>query len=386
MHPPAPSLVLFAPERGDARVAKRVRMLQDHGWQVTVFSFHRQRSENHHPSPWPFVDLGETRDRAYAHRLAAITRALGPVWRHRTALASADAVYAINTDNAVLALAGRIFARHKVPLFLEIADLQPPFTRDRMTSRLLRWVERRVLDRVACLVTTSPAFVREYFSPIQQYTGRLLILENKVYPSTNLAPPPPPPAGPPWRIGWFGALRCLTSWNAIVTLAKLHPESLQFVIRGYPTAIDTDTFRSQAAQSPAISFDGPFTYPDDLPALHHGLHFSWGFDFSDPTANSRWLLPNRLYESSLCHVPMIAAADTETGRRLTAAGTGPALAVTPTTLTQTLSTFFSSLTAEAWHAWHTALAAQPPDHCRGEADAHSLHDMLQIHRIKSSSG
>jgi succinoglycan biosynthesis protein ExoL len=205
---------------------------------------------------------------------------------------------------------------------------------------------------------------------LQKYAGRVFLLENKVYPSSGLRnrPPDPGPPGPPWNIGWFGALRCQASWEAIQALARRHPDSLRFVVRGYPTAIDLAKFFAQVGSLPNIEFGGAYRYPEDLPALHRGLHFVWGLDFSDPAANSRWLLPNRLYESSLFHVPLLAAAGTETGRRVAADDTGPVLALEAGSLADGLSDFFSTLTSEKWMAWRGALASRPPEAYLGEAD------------------
>jgi len=367
-------LVVFAHERTDARVIKRIRAFGDLGWQVTGFTFHRPRPGREDSAPFANIDLGETQDRAYGRRVLALVQALGILWRERALLRSASALYAVNTDNALLALAARVVAGRRLPLFLEIADIQPPFLGTGAKGRALRWIERRVLARTTCLVTTSPGFLREYFTPRQNYHGRVFLLENKVYPSAGLAEnrASAPAPGPPWRIGWFGALRCQASWDAIRELARRCPDTLQFTLRGYPTAIDQEAFFRQAKELPNIDFGGAYQYPSDLPAMHDRLHFVWGFDFSDATANSRWLLPNRLYESGLFQVPVLAAAGTETGRRVDAQGAGPALPVNAADLADGLSAFFSDLRAEPWRAWRAALASAPREAFAGEADYAAL--------------
>jgi succinoglycan biosynthesis protein ExoL len=374
----APQLMVFAHERTDARVTKRIRAFETLGWKVTGFTFHRPRPGRSDSARFTNIDLGETQDRAYARRLLALVRALGILWRERTRLRAASALYAVNTDNALLALATRLVVRRRLPVFLEIADIQPPFVGRGLKGRVLRWIERRVLAQTTCLVTTSPGFLRDYFTPQQGYRGPVFLLENKIYPSAGLsgqrAAPPAP--GPPWRIGWFGALRCQASWDAIRDLARRHPDTLHFMLRGYPTAIDPDTFLAQAGELPNIEFGGAYAYPDDLPSMHAGLHFVWGFDFSDATANSRWLLPNRLYESGFFHVPILAAADTETGRRVADDRVGPALMVDAPTLAGTVAEFFTSLTPEAWQSWHAALTVRPPETFVGEADYAALSTLM----------
>lgn len=379
------ALIVFAHERTDARVVKRLRAFADLGWAVTGFTFHRPRDGKDEPPPFPNVPLGETQDRAYARRALALLRALGILWRQRALLRAADALYAINADNALLALAARAIAGRRLPLFVEIADIQPPFVARGLKGRVFRWIERRVLDRAACLVTTSPGFVREYFTPLQRCRCRVFLLENKVYPSAGLAGqrPAAPAPGPPWRVGWFGALRCQRSWDIMRRLAARFPGSVEFIVRGYPTKISREAFFREAGALPNIHYGGAYRYPDDLPAMHGGLHFVWGFDFSDTTANSRWLLPNRLYESGLFGVPMLAEKGTETGRRIEETGAG--LALDGADVEEALAHLFSTRAAEIWPALQQRAAALDPAQFAGEADYAALSEMMAEATRKSPS-
>ena len=367
------SLALFAHERTDARTVKRLAAFRNLGWHTTGFTFHRMRPGliDREP-PVGNVHLGDTRDRAYGRRLVSLCKGLAILWRERATLRRADALYALNTDNALLAVAARAIASKDLPLFFEIGDIQPPFIGGGVSSRILRWIERRVLTRTTCLVTTSPAFEREYFRPIQGYRGDIFLLENKVYPSSGLveqrAAPPSP--GPPWHIGWFGALRCQRSWDTMRVLAARYPDRLRFVIRGYPTAIDADAFFEQVTAQPNVEFGGPYRYPDDLPSIHSELHFVWALDLSQLTANSRWLLPNRMYEGGLFHVPMLAARDTEVGRWVESQGVGAV--VDGERLEQDLDELVSKLTVEQWEAWQRRLASIPDAAFAGEADYAAL--------------
>jgi succinoglycan biosynthesis protein ExoL len=371
------SIILFAHERTDARVERRVRALTEHRWRVTGFTFHRPRPGRDNTPPFPNVHLGETRDRAYARRVLSLTRALGVLWRERALVRAADALYAVNTDNALLALAARLLSPKRPPVFLEIADIQPPFVSRGPAGRLLRWIERRVLARCACLVTTSPGFVRHYFGPLQHYAGPLFLLENKIFPSAGLAEErrAAPSPGPPWVIGWFGALRCRRSWEIMKRVAAALPDRVRFVLRGYPTALESDKFFREVAELPNIHFGGSYRYPGDLPEMHAGLHFVWALDFSDAGANSRWLLPNRVYESGLFHVPVLGATNTETGRWVEARGAGAT--IDSDAIEESLLAFVISLTPSRWSAMQKAAAAFPDTDFTGETDCASLSNRLQ---------
>jgi succinoglycan biosynthesis protein ExoL len=366
-------LAIFAQDQNDARVAKRIQALADRGWEVTGFTFHRPRADGNRQPQWENVELGPTHHRAYRHRFLALIKALPKVWRHRRRIAAARVLYAINFDNALLALAGRFVGRSKVSLVVEIADIQPAFMRPGVFAALLRWAERRVLRRCRCLVTTSPRYTREYFRPIQRYFGPVFLLENKVYPSNGLeaqstgAPAP----GPPWIIGYFGAFRCQRSLDIIKQVARALPDTVRFKLRGFPSSIDADRFHREIAEIGNIDFRGPYRYPDDLPELYDGVHFNWCFDFQD--VNARWLLPNRIYEGGLFRVPALAARDDETGAWTARHQSGWVFDPDPT---DSLIHFLRHLRPSRWIARQRACAGLPRHLFAGEADYDQLSEML----------
>ena len=108
---------------------------------------------------------------------------------NRERLGDCGVIYVVNTDNAAARAARPLLLGRRIPLVLELADIQPAMTGSGLVSKILRAIERAVLKRSALLVTTSPGFVREYFLPVQGYTGEIFLLENKVYPSRRLPAP-----------------------------------------------------------------------------------------------------------------------------------------------------------------------------------------------------
>ena len=50
-------------------------------------------------------------------------------------------------------------------------------------------------------------------------------------------------------------------------------------------------------------------YPDDLPNIYSKIEIIWSADFSDLSVNSKWLLPNRIYEAGLFSVPQLCFSD-----------------------------------------------------------------------------
>ncbi len=374
---PLSQIAFFAHERGDARVVKRIAALGDQGWKVLGFTFHRVREKADVPPAWENIHLGTTYNRRYLQRLWAFVRCIGVLWKERGRLGQCDVIYVVNTDNARLALLGRWFAGRRVPMVLELADVQPAMLGNGAKAKVFRAIERFVLRRISLLVTTSPGFVREYFQPIQHHEGGIFLLENKVYPSAGLpaANPAADPvsAGKPWVVGCFGAFRCRRSLMLMRALTEKLPGRIRFLLRGYPAGTITDEFHGLLEGVPGISFEGPYQYPGDLAGLYGSIDFNWAFDESDPNGNSAWLLPNRIYEGGCFSVPAIAAKETETGRWIDSRQAGWTFAEP---LEETLAAFFESLDPAAWHPVRSCCASRPREEFTGDADYANLSERL----------
>ena len=383
-----PIIACLAFERGDARVKKRVAALQAQGWRVKGYMFHRIRDKVDPPPFWENVELGITENRKYLKRAFVLLFSLRILRQHRAALREASVFYVVNTDNALLALAARVMARRPggpAPMVLELADVQPAMLGMGLRGKVMRAVERFVLRRTAMLVTTSPGFVKNYFTPLQRFTGPVFLLENKVYPSTGITAPDPSESDPtkpltpttrqparggkPWVVGLCGAFRCRRSIELMRELAAQFPDRLHFYLRGYPSGTDAAGIAALLEGLPNLEWGGAYQYPGDLADIYGRIDFNWTFDFADAGANSAWLLPNRIYEGGLSGCPALADAATETGRWVEDNAAGWTFAEP---FASTLASFLENLTESAWQEKQACCAQLPRDLTCGEADYTAL--------------
>src|SRR5205085_9534876 len=116
-----------------------------------------------------------------------------------------------------------------------------------------------------------------------------------------------PSAGPPWRIGWLGAIRCRRSLELLAELAARRPDLVEVRIHGRPARSEVGDLEGRIAGLPNMLFGGAYG-PADLPRLYGDVHFSWAVDFMEAGQNSDWLLPNRIYESGRYGAVPIALA------------------------------------------------------------------------------
>jgi hypothetical protein len=351
-------LAYFVHDLNDPAVRRRVRMLKAGGAEPVILGFHRADAAPAAIEGAPAVDLGRTFDARLGHRAKATALAAMTSGRWRDLLRGTDAVMARNLEMLATASAARLACGLSGPFVYECLDVHRTMLGDGAKGRLMRRVERALMRRTDLLIVSSPAFLSAYFEP-RQGLGRGLrvparLVENKVLEldgATSVRPPPPP--GPPWRIGWLGAIRCARSLDILTDLAKRRPDLIAVEIHGRPAHTEFGDFDAQVASAPAVRFGGPYR-AEDLGVLYGHTHFSWAIDYMEAGRNSAWLLPNRLYESSRFGAVPIALAGVQTGRYLAEHGFGLRIG-DPSELEGVLD----RLTPEAYARLRAALEAVP---------------------------
>src|SRR3569832_755235 len=201
----------LVPNLGDATVRRRVAMLREGGAQVTVAGF--QRAGAAEPDENSIV-LGKTFDARFTQRIVQIARASGLVRRRHRGV-EAEVIVARNLEMLFLARRLRPAGPAGPPLVYECLDIHRLLLRDDLVGRHLRQLEQRLASQAGLVLTSSPAFVREYFAKRWDISRPTLLVENKVHGDASGRGSNPalatPSAGPRIRLGWFGALRCRRS-------------------------------------------------------------------------------------------------------------------------------------------------------------------------------
>lgn len=310
-------IAYFVHDLLDAAVRRRVRMLRAASAHVILIGFRRAANCPAEIEGCETFDLGETRDGAFVARAGSVAVAAIQLRRLSDLLHGCDVVLARNLE--MLALAARARRRYApaATLVSECLDIHRLLLSRSTLGRLLRATETRLMRDVDLVLTSSPRFIAEYFAP-RNFNRPIMLLENKVFVdrcATMVSNPRPSQGGPPWKIGWFGMIRCRRSFEILRAVADAVGGNLQVKIAGRPSQKEFPDFERLVAASPHLHFTGPYQ-AEDLPGLYGNVHFSWSVDFFEQGLNSSWLLPNRIYESTLFGAVPIAVADVETARWL----------------------------------------------------------------------
>jgi hypothetical protein len=350
----------FVHDLTDPAVARRVAMLRAGGAEVVVFGFRRADEAPGEVGCARAIDLGRTYDGRFGQRVWRSAVAAAGVERWRGQLVRADVVLARTLEMLAVAEAAQVSCGLNARLVYECLDIHRLMLDAGPRGQVLRFAERELMRRAHMLVVSSPAFLSQYFEPVQGL-GRdvelpSLLVENKVLdldgqPPARQAPPP----GPPWRIGWLGAIRCQKSLDILADLVTRRPDLVEVEIHGRPAYGEFRDFDAQVDATPGLRFGGGYT-AQDLPALYGRVHFSWAIDFMEEGLNSAWLLPNRLYESSRHGAVPIALSDVETGRYLADCGFG-----LPIAEVGDLEAVLDGLTAEGYAGLRAGVESMPDE-------------------------
>ena len=304
----------------DAAVGRRIRMLEIGGAKVSVAGFTRG-SASTATLPVPTLDLGQTKDARLVSRATSVAKALGQITLLKETVSGADIVIARNLEMLAIASRARAIFAPNASLIYECLDIHRLLLSRGVAGKFLRAIEGILWRDVDALLTSSPAFVQRYFA-LRRFPGAIELVENKVLEEKISWDAERPPAeflrsSPPWKIGYFGMLRCAKSFRILKELAERAEGRVEVILRGkFSPAIFPNIQAELKDSSPYIRFLGPYNGETDIRRIYSEVHFSWAIDFYEESLNSSWLLPNRLYESSYAGAVPIALGSVETGRWL----------------------------------------------------------------------
>ncbi len=314
------NIQLFVHDVTDAAVKRRVEMLSTAGADVNVVGFMRDPARL--PSFSSLTVLGQTHNARFLHRIVMVLRHAVRLFVQRASFIPADVIIARNLEMLLLAHVVRLRSSVRIPVIYECLDVHRLMLGKGLAANLLRRLERSLLKASAGIITSSPAYVSEYFRRAARVTAPVIMIENQVFGVPAVAISLPLKAGPPWTIAWNGAIRCAKSLDILRRVTVLGNGNIRVVINGKVSYDQIPDFDAKVAACQWIEFRGAYRYPEDLEDIYAGAHFNWTIDMFWEGQNSTWALANRIYEGGRGGVVPIAQASVETGRYYQRLGIG----------------------------------------------------------------
>ena len=283
---------------------KRVLAFKNNVKNLSIVSYYRDETveyKNHY-------NLGQVPQNKYLHRFVKIIFDIPRLAKILSNNSEVNVVYAWNFDIALLFVLTNLFSKRRYKFIYEVADIKPILLSNSVTGRILRKLEQYILNNTDYLCVTSKDFITNYFDKHYDFEAKIHILENKVYPpitqriiknKLNKIPD-----GSKWKIGLVGILRCNTSLQLLLDLATRLPKNIEVILAGIPEEHVKESFNKLISLENTIHL-GEYKYPDNLIDVYSEIDIIWSADFSDLSDNSKWLLPNRIYEAGLFAIPQL---------------------------------------------------------------------------------
>ena len=283
---------------------KRIHAFKNNVEKLTIVSYYRNDSisyENH-------FNLGKIPQNKYLLRFSKIIFDIPRLLKIMFNNPNIDVVYAWNFDIALLFILTKMFTKRQYKFVYEVADVKPILLSKSVWGKILRKFEQFILSNTDYLCVTSQDYITNYFNKYYSCQSKIHILENKVFPKINYKIQNDEltelPDKSKWKIGLVGIFRCKTSLHLLTDLAKSLPSKVEIILAGKYERHAEEAFNKLACLD-NVNNIGEYRYPDSLLSIYSKIDIVWSADFSDPSDNSKWLLPNRIYEAGLFSVPQL---------------------------------------------------------------------------------
>lgn len=346
----------------DAAVSKRISMLHTAGAAVNLAGFRRHDKIKEISGALSVIDLGRTYNAGFKQRILAVLKVIFSLRSYKTEFRQKDVIIARNLEMLIIAICIKTFLykNPKPVVIYESLDIHRLLLKQNIVGKIMRGIERFLTKRSDGLITSSPAFIEEYFTKIAHLQLPIKLVENKVFiPNKSFSTKTKnKDVSRPWRIGWFGILRCAESMNILVSLLKRHEGNIEIILRGKPAYDQIPDFDKIVSSTDGLEFKGAYTYPDDLKEMYEDIDFTWAIDRFEKGLNSSWLLPNRLYEGCLFNAVPIAEKNVEIGKFIERHEIGISL---ENPLPDTLNDFFQTLSIEDYKSMKKAVSDIPKE-------------------------
>lgn len=309
---------------GDSHQMTRTIDIEKKGFKVCRHAYQR----DYYPSGYDSIHkhiIGKLKNGIYTNRIPTYFEAF--IYFLRMKRESNAIYYIFGLDNYILFYLSCILNFSKKNVIYEVDDVRDLVSQNNIISRLFLKIECFLIKKSNLVITTSEAFMDEFYFKEGKFNIPYLLMENKVHPNihetgNNSFPLISTYNNSKIKLGYFGLIRCPRSIEILLNLVRSY-EHIEVLIRGYfmPNCkhLEEEIFKTKN-----INYFGTYVSPHDLKSIYSEIDISWicypfGFEGQN---NWKWAKTNRFYEAGYFKKPMIAAKGTKDAERVKEYGVG----------------------------------------------------------------
>lgn len=284
---------------------KTARMLKKEGAEVKMYGYTR----NNFPSPNDGLEvevIGQVEHGNYLKRIITLFTLLSKL---RKEIREYDVVHCFTLDTLIISYFSGLFMKKK--LVYQVQDIRSVFFAGGIKEKVLKFLERVMLNKVDLLIVSSKYYYEDYFKPIYNFPeNKVIVLENKLERSIENVTKERSRIDNKIVIGYFGVLRCPQSWEV---LKKIVSESNNIIIyvRGKVSGIPS--FEEDLKKYSNIIYEGVYESPKDLNEIYQKVDIVWAaYPYGNGKKNGNWTMARtiRFYESGAFKKPVIVQEGT----------------------------------------------------------------------------
>lgn len=284
---------------------KTAKMLQDEGAEVKILGFTRNNFPVSELNDVAIESLGTISHGNYLQRLMRLFKLLPLIRREAKQY---DVIYTFTLDTLLICRLSLIFKK-KIWVY-QIQDIRAAYFGDSIKSRVLKSLEKIIINRVNVVVVSSLNYYTDHFKPLYNLNKKkLVVIENKLL-KDSITKIKHPIVNNQFVIGYFGVMRCNRSWKILHQLALNNIDKIKLYLRGKPI-IEPD-MQAIVDSIDNITFGGLYKSPDELDVLYNNVDIVWAaYPYSD-SVNGNWKYARtiRFYESLAYGKPVIVQKGT----------------------------------------------------------------------------
>lgn len=220
-----------------------------------------------------------------------------------------NVIYAEGLDSLLIANIYRKKCQTKV--FFEVADLRenyivkPKKLVDRLITKTLLAKEKKLFKIVDYLIVTSPKFYDIHYKELIS-SDKMLYIPNA--PDINVFKNYKKKGDGKFTVGFIGGIRYLKQMKNLVDAAGKLGINVLFAGAG-GTTTEYAEIRKYCEGKKYVTFTGRYNYDSEIAELYGRVDCVYAvYDADNP--NVRIALPNKLYESIICELPILVAKKT----------------------------------------------------------------------------